>query len=286
MPSFTTAHLPIPKNWEEFEVIVADVLSKLLDDPFLSRNGRNGQKQNGIDIVGKNQRKEYVGAQCRNTKVSIQDVEQEMKKAESFKPALSEFIFLTTSNHDAKLQEAVRLLDETHAKRGFSIRLQFWEDICNILAGHSDLMEKHFPQFVERAASFEAIYTKLMNSSVDDWENDDTNSRHVFKKDTNLILSRNDKEELDFNEPWLKRFPDSSGKKTVYTLYYNKSPIKEYFLIVVDGGRCCIPLPSLKLHTITKEEYKIGELVNCIFRQDWIYGFDRMLAQAGIQVIN
>ena len=52
MPSPTTTKLPIPKSWDEFEDIVADVLKLRWKNPHVTRNGRSGQRQHGVDICG------------------------------------------------------------------------------------------------------------------------------------------------------------------------------------------------------------------------------------------
>ena len=39
MPSPTTTDLPIPKSWDEFEDICADLLKRLWHDPYVVRHG-------------------------------------------------------------------------------------------------------------------------------------------------------------------------------------------------------------------------------------------------------
>ena len=45
MPSPATTDLPIPKSWDEFEDICADLLKHRWGDPYVTRHGRPGQKQ-------------------------------------------------------------------------------------------------------------------------------------------------------------------------------------------------------------------------------------------------
>lgn len=50
MPTPSTANLPIPKDWDEFENLCADLFSKEWGDRNATRNGRQGQRQHGVDI--------------------------------------------------------------------------------------------------------------------------------------------------------------------------------------------------------------------------------------------
>lgn len=50
MPIPVTSEMPVPKSWDEFEDICADILKSLWEDPFATRNGRAGQAQNGVDV--------------------------------------------------------------------------------------------------------------------------------------------------------------------------------------------------------------------------------------------
>jgi hypothetical protein len=40
-----------PRSWEQFEELCADIFQSIFNDPTLVRNGRSGQRQNGVDIV-------------------------------------------------------------------------------------------------------------------------------------------------------------------------------------------------------------------------------------------
>lgn len=64
MPTISTSQLPPPSCWEEFELISADLLSKEWNDPNVQANGRRGQRQNDVDIRGRNGGTP-AGAQCK-----------------------------------------------------------------------------------------------------------------------------------------------------------------------------------------------------------------------------
>ena len=46
-----TSHLDPPKSWEELEEICADLFSREWKDNNATRYGRQGQRQNGVDIA-------------------------------------------------------------------------------------------------------------------------------------------------------------------------------------------------------------------------------------------
>jgi len=149
MPSPSTTAFPVPKSWDEFEEIVADVLRLRWNTPHVTRNGRSGQAQNGIDIYARGARAggNYVGAQCKRVdEMSTKDVDAIVAEAEDFEPALAELLITTTVSRDAKLQEHVRKLNVRRAKGNkFPVEILFWEDFCLDLAGDKRLLAKHFP---------------------------------------------------------------------------------------------------------------------------------------------
>jgi len=105
MPSPVTAHLPKPKSWDEFEDIVADVIRRLWNDPYATRNGRSGQSQHGVDIYGKPQHlgsTAYGGVQCKRIEepLTFDGVKALVKDAKEFKPALKEFVIVSSSTQN------------------------------------------------------------------------------------------------------------------------------------------------------------------------------------------
>lgn len=239
MPSYTTAKLPMPKSWDEFEDIVADIIVILWDDRFIVRNGRTGQSQNGIDIYGKPDyfKGKYAGVQCKDKKVNIKEIKEEIQKAEGFKPELAEMVFAIGSERDAKLQEEIRIIDsERISKNEFGIKILFWKDICLRLAGNFDLMNKHFSQFIEKSSSQETIIKRVMESNKEDWLFDDEEGVYTYKKDTNLRIVRDTVEnDREFNEPWANNFADKRAFVSYHRIFYGSSLIEKIFLVAVDG---------------------------------------------------
>lgn len=148
MPTPTTAKWPKPKSEDEFEDIATDFLRIRWKDPHASRNGRRGQGQHGVDVVGHpSWQKKPAGAQSKNTESpTLAMVRAEVEKAKGFGGGLSEFLFVTTADRDAALQAAVR---EQFAQdpAPFHVEIVFWPDITGDLAGHDDLVAKHWKGF-------------------------------------------------------------------------------------------------------------------------------------------
>ncbi len=289
MPSLTTAKLPMPKSWEEFEAISADIIKKIWNDELITRNGRTGQRQNGIDIYGKPQHLggNYVGVQCKNKETDIKEIKSEIKKAENFRPPLKEMIFTIGSLSDVELQEEIRIIDLCRTKENkFSIRALFWDDICLNLAEYPTLMEKHFPQFVERKSSLKAIIGKIMDSTIKDWMFNDEEGVYTHKKDTNLTIIRDDFENnREFDEEWVKRFPDKKAFVSYHRIFYGSNLIEKVFLVAVDGYRMYIPLPTHKDLEINKFQYHVGKIINHLFGEGERLGnYDSYLDRAGINV--
>lgn len=105
----------------------------LLRDPHTQVNGRAGQIQFGVDIVGqRNGSDGWVGVQCKrrefeySTSISETELRAEVSKAKSFRPSLSEYFLVTSAPHDAKIQEVARLISEEERANGRALKVSVW----------------------------------------------------------------------------------------------------------------------------------------------------------------
>lgn len=285
MPTFPTAELPTPDSWEEFEAIVADIMKQEWSDPYVSRNGRQGQRQDGVDIYGYPAHLDggISGVQCKNTSdVDIQLVEQEVEKAKEFEPPIEEFIFTCTAPSDARLQEKVRQLSvELREDDLFELRILFWDDLSLALSEQRALLEKHYPQFVEESESLGSIKRKISDSDISDWQYDDSEGRYTYTSDVALRIEKDDYDELgDFGEEWATKFPDPNAKSFYAHVYYDSSPVLKEYIVSVDGHRAYIPLPDRRTHTISEFQYDMGNILN--LGTGWDY--DDYLRRADVSV--
>lgn len=148
MPTYATARWPAPKSEDEWEEIVLDAMRLRWGDPDARRNGRRGQRQNGVDIYGRYTIKnENVGAQAKNSETITESViENEILKAEAFLPSLDRYYLVLSGPRDSGLEEQVRLLSESRITKGqFPIEVIFFDDICQEICARPDLVVKHWP---------------------------------------------------------------------------------------------------------------------------------------------
>lgn len=151
MPTLQGMDLPKPLNWQDFESIVRDAMSQRWQSPDLQKNGRQGQKQNGVDIHGTDEIGRRVGVQCKRCKESpsLKIVSKEIVAAESFEGGLSTLYIATTADYDSSLQKDVRLLsDKRVAADKFAVSLIFWEDVINGLVLNPAVFKAHYPQIM------------------------------------------------------------------------------------------------------------------------------------------
>jgi hypothetical protein len=285
MPSPTTTELPIPKSWDEFEDICADLLKRLWRDPYVVRNGRSGQKQHGVDIYGKpvhlkDQGTETAAAQCKRVDALTEDdVKKEIEQAAEFQPKLQEYILFTTLKRDANLQEYVR----TQRWAIPRVEILFWEDLSLQLSGFDELLKKHFPRWFQSKTSKDDLIQMLVEAVPDDFEYDDSVGQYLHKRDVGLQLRMNRPVEMQpFEEPWVSNFPDPKGYQQEVYLEYGGTRIETFWFADVDGGRYLIPYPKAENDLrISPFQYHLACIVN---RRTIGLGIDHGLRVAGITV--
>lgn len=277
MPSPATTDLPRPKGWDELENIMADLIAREWNDPNVVRNGRSGQRQAGVDIYGQPKhlgRGPYAGVQCKCMDViTLKEVQDEVKKAQNFKPPLADYTVATTAPRDSSLQEKVRT-----GKWPFPVRVWFWEDISLRLSGHQELMEKHFAGFMKLRTTEDNVLNLLQSTPPNDFSWDDGRGEFTCKRDVELQLVYDRSTYRDFKEAWLNAFPDSTGNREELVIRYGASTIRVLSIIYVDGGRYCVPLPRHADLTISPLQYHVGRIINRL------NPLDQALSLAGITV--
>jgi hypothetical protein len=145
------ADYPPPRSWEQFEELCADIFQAEWRDPALVRNGRAGQEQNGVDIVGRNGAIYPIGLQCKKkrrwpvSKLTSKEIDDEVDAARAFDPPLKAFYLLTTAADDGALQAHVRTLNAAQRKgKSFEVILLGWSEIVRRATLHPAVADKHF----------------------------------------------------------------------------------------------------------------------------------------------
>ena len=113
----------------------------------------------------------------------------------------------------------------------------------------------------------------------------------TYKLDVNLTIRRVETDlRNDYYEPWLENFPDKSGYRMIYNIFYGNSFIKKEYVVGVDGFRGYIPFPK-DGHTnnpkLTRWNYKFGLIIHSkVGFSGPVYSYDSFLERANITVID
>jgi hypothetical protein len=152
---FRAKQIAPPKSWERFEDLCHALFKKVWTDPIAQKEGRRGQPQYGVDIVGSpnSERGRFYGVQCKGkdanygSSASWDEILAEVSKAEHFSPTLEHWIFATTAPVDGKLQRAARELSVERLKTGlFTVSVLGWEEIQALMAEAPSVIEEFYPE--------------------------------------------------------------------------------------------------------------------------------------------
>jgi hypothetical protein len=173
MNSINSVVIPPIAKGDLFEDFCLDYWKKRLNDINARRNGRPGQRQDGVDIFGRKESKEWVGVQCKvkakGDRLTEKECEDEILKAFGFNPILSEYYIITTAPRDATLQEYIRVKDDYHLINGsFRIFVIFWDDICEgfIDEKYQYLYYKYYRDHCIKSEYFGNGISKLMSLEI------------------------------------------------------------------------------------------------------------------------
>jgi|GEM_PF-2319768 len=137
--------LPPPERWEDFEDLCCGLWKTIWNYPGTKKNGRKGQKQNGVDIHGRPDKGDkWAGVQCKgkdsytHKQLTENEINKESRKAKNFDPKISEYIIASTAPRDQNVQKIVNTLSDVYRRDGlFSIDVRGWEDIVDLLYEHT-----------------------------------------------------------------------------------------------------------------------------------------------------
>jgi hypothetical protein len=146
-----------PLWWQEFQELTLDVCRHRWPTAKVDIYGREGQRQNGVDIFVQSDGK-TVGLQCKrrrrsdaNGRYSVNGALDEREldliiiEAEAFDPPLDEFIIATSGLRDTQLQDCLLKLNPMRTKAGkFPVTLWTWEYIQGEINKQPDLLYRHY----------------------------------------------------------------------------------------------------------------------------------------------
>jgi hypothetical protein len=66
----------------------------------------------------------------------------------------------------------------------------------------------------------------------------------AFRPDVSITMAWGLGENKDFREPWANKFPDPHAASAYADVFYNGALVYRTLYVLVDGGRCSLPLPD------------------------------------------
>lgn len=154
MSDYYGKRLPPFVDDKEFEKFSLDLWAAQNPGCKTTLNGRNGQTQNGVDVVIRI-RGQVIGIQCKAVVTLTQATfDEEVRRAEGYSPKLNELIIVTSAPHDAALVSHAESLTLQHQQTGlFSVSYHGWQDLQRILEDYPEVSKKHFRNFYLDAAA-------------------------------------------------------------------------------------------------------------------------------------
>jgi cellulose synthase operon protein C len=150
--------IPKPKNWQDFQRGCVVLFQAELKDPHALEYGRHGQKQRGIDILGRRNgdQNHFVGIQCRRYVDPLKkaDILKDCRDALAIKAGLKEIIFATTCPSDTKATDAANEVESELKAQGHDLRvvLYSWSDLELKICQHPTALAYFFPSTVASTA--------------------------------------------------------------------------------------------------------------------------------------
>lgn len=142
-----------PENWQDFETLCKMLWGEIWQCAEIKKNGRSGQKQNGVDICGTPffDRGKYYGIQCKgkdgeykHQQFTENEIAFEIEKAKGFVPPLAKLYFATSAQKDVQIEEFVRKKNiEQIQAASFEVHLFSWEDIVDLIDENPRTRDKY-----------------------------------------------------------------------------------------------------------------------------------------------
>ena len=168
---FDQYNIPSLKSWEQFQKMVCDLFKEIWQDPYAQEFGRQGQDQDGIDIIGRRQGSEkYEAVQATiESPLTKKKIEKDYNSSQNLGFKLDSFIIASTNKRDVKLQKYAIKLSDTGP---YKCIIRFWEDIIEDLAEYDQIRKKYYPEYY--------FIKSLGNSSGKLIEVNDETTRYVL----------------------------------------------------------------------------------------------------------
>lgn len=170
-----------PAYWQDFERLTLDIAKIQWKDDYAERHGREGQAQGGIDIVGYNySADEHTGIQCKkrapktkpshespSNTLTVQEIDEELKKIKSSEHNLDRFIIATSGPRDAELQKHIASINRNEPN--IRVAIKFWDDYVDFLNDHPELMYRYYENVLKYRSEYDSTkhYLHLLSMAFD-----------------------------------------------------------------------------------------------------------------------
>lgn len=246
--------LPVPRNWQDFESICHRLWIEIWNDPNTQKNGRQGQKQNGVDIIGTPIYSNLLSAvQCKDkdghlgSVLKAEELKSECDKAKFFLPKIASFTLATTAPRNALIQRTARQLTKSKSIP-FTVQVWSWDDIQSEIAFRPSIMDAYYFNF---AVPWENANTITLNR----FSPKEQFYAYFHRPNVISALSNKFKEDLI---PLLYELMDNSythGKATRFDI-----TLKDRILSITDDGLAFNPTTELN-HNLVSAGSHIGSFV-------------------------
>lgn len=145
-------NFPPPSNWQDFQTLTARLVEQTCEPTTVREYGRQGQRQDGVDVYGEMSGELQLGVQCKEiksgSKLSLNMIKAEADKARAFKPDLDFFVIATTLVEDTALHKAVTTLNQSKIYP-FKISYWSWNHFNDKLNRSSQLMAESYKNYAK-----------------------------------------------------------------------------------------------------------------------------------------
>lgn len=175
MSQIQLSFLP-PQYWQDFQALVLADAVREWPDANCQTYGREGQAQDGIDVLVAWPREAPIGIQAKKRRLftaggalrldgglTTSELDAIITEADKFKPPLRELVIATTALTDTKLQDYLERRNRIRAEaRQFTARLWFWDHYESVLNWNADLQAIYYGDVVSRTLGYQPEKHYLM----------------------------------------------------------------------------------------------------------------------------
>ena len=157
MPDLTQGHAP-PAYWQQFEDLTVGAARIVFGDPTPQKVGRQGQSQNGLDVLVQAEDGRTIGIQCKQRDerdadnvllaggpITAKALTDAVRRAESHPAKLDLFILATTAKPNRAIQNKAAAMTAARKKVGkFGVLTWSWGDYDAVLNRDARLQDEYY----------------------------------------------------------------------------------------------------------------------------------------------